>query len=154
MPGATPVYGLPYPISTDRLDDAITTIPEDLALAVESTIASFGGIAAPGAWQTPAAFGTSWSDYGAGQEAVRYRKVGQEVIGVGLAKRTAGAVTTIYTLPVGFRPTRQTFRTTVIHGATVGALQIDTTGVITAPSAYVNGNHIPVYFSFWLDQPA
>jgi hypothetical protein len=151
MPGATPVYGLPYPISTDRLDDAVTTIPEDLALAVESTIAGFGGIAAPGAWQVPS-FGASWSDFGS-QEFVRYRKVGNQVIGVGLAKRTSGAVTTIYTLPVGFRPTRQTIRPTVIHGTTVGMLDISTAGVITAPAAYVNGNHLPVYFEFWLDQP-
>lgn len=151
MPGLTPLYLLPYPVAGDPLDDAVTTIPQDLAEAVESSLAGFGGIASPGSWQVPV-FGTSWADFGS-QELVRYRKVGNQVIGVGLAKRTAGAVTTIYTLPVGYRPTRQTLRPTIIHGTTAAVIQIETTGVITAPSAYVNGNHLPVYFEFWLDQP-
>jgi hypothetical protein len=153
MPGATPIYGLPYPIVGDTLASAIQETPQDLAEQLESSLAGFGGVVAPGAWQAPA-FGASWADYAAAQESVRYRKVGNQGIGVGLAKRTAGAVTTVYTLPVGYRPTRQTLRPTVVHGATAGVLTIDTTGVVTAPTQYVtNGNHLPVYFEFWLDQP-
>jgi hypothetical protein len=46
------------------------------------------------------------------------------------------------------------FRPTMVHGATAGALTIDTTGVITAPSQYVtNGNHLIVAFRFHTDQP-
>lgn len=152
MPGLTPLYLLPYPVAGDPLDDAVSTIPQDLAEAVESSLAGFGGIAAPGSWQVPS-FGAGWADFGT-PELVRYRKVGTEVIGVGLAKRTSGAGTTIYTLPVGFRPTRQTLRPTVVHGSTVAALQIETSGIVTAPSAYVtNGNHLIVAFRFFTDQP-
>lgn len=154
MPGLTPLYLLPYPIASDPLDDAVSVTPQQLAEAVESALAGFGGIASPGSWQVPS-FGTGWADFGAAQEAVRYRKVGTHVYGVGLAKRTSGSGGTIYTLPVGFRPTRQMFRPTMVNGATAGALTIDTTGVITAPSQYVtNGNHLVVAFDFHTDQPA
>jgi hypothetical protein len=106
MPGATPVYGLPYPIGTDRLDDAVTTIPEDLALQLESTLQGFGGIAAPGSWAAPS-LASGWASYGSDYQAVQYRKVGAAVYLRGLLVRSGStytANTVVFTLPVGFRP--------------------------------------------------
>lgn len=104
MPGATPVYGWPYPIGTDRLDEAVTTIPEELALAIETTLQVWGGIAAPGSFTTltPAAGANS----GAPFRNLGYRKIGSYVEGRGRFVFAAGAAagTTLFTFPVGFRP--------------------------------------------------
>lgn len=131
MPGATPVYGLPYPISTDRLDDAVTTIPQSLALAVESTVAANSGTGAPTAWTAPTFAGT-WTSLGGGIAPVRYRKVGSLVHLRGTlttpGAQVAGA--DLFTLPAGFRPTAGT----VIFAcaASVGYARVDvtTTGLV------------------------
>lgn len=103
MPGSTPVYHWPYPIGTDPLDDAVSTIPQSMATAMETTLQAFGGIANPGAWAAVPGFtGAAVGGFG----AVRYRKAGVWVELRGLATWaggiTAGAV--IGTLPVNNRP--------------------------------------------------
>lgn len=108
MPGTTPVYGLTYPIGSDRLDAAVTTIPQQLAEDVESTIAGFGGIAAPGSWQTPS-YGSGFASLGFGNTDPEYRKVGTCVWlrGVATTSTTQGANATVLTLPSGYRPLAQ-----------------------------------------------
>lgn len=106
MPGTTPTYGLHYPIGTDRLDAAVTTIPQQLATDVENTIQSLGGIAAPGAWTSPALSGVQ--NLGSGFVPAGYAKTANWVELVGTIQGIgAGAVavgTTPFILPVGFRP--------------------------------------------------
>lgn len=138
MPGLTPIYGLRYPIGSDRLDDAISTIPQLNAQDVESTIAGFGGIASPGSWITPTL--EVGSNFGGGYQAVKYRKVGTTVkirgvlggLGGGL-----GAGVTIFTLPAGFRPLAvEAFST--LFGTTPGQIEITAAGVVK------NGTAVPV----------
>lgn len=128
MPGATPTYGLPYPIGTDRLDAAVTTIPQSLATAVESTLTSFGGIAAPAAWQTPTLH-ASWANLGSGFAPIRYRKAGSRVYlrGTGSTAAGTGAGVTLLTLPVGFRPTAGSFMFVCLASGATGRARVDIT---------------------------
>lgn len=116
MPGSTPVYHWPYPIGTDPLDDAVSVTPQALALAIESTLTGWGGIAAPGSWTTPA-LSSGWANFGGGYQPFQYRKVGSQLFIRGLITRTgtAGSALTA-ALPVGFRPlTHQQW--TGVHGS-------------------------------------
>lgn len=105
MTGATPAYGLPYPTASDRLDAAVTTIPQSLATQLETTLQGFGGIANPGGWTAPA-LSAPFGNFGAGFRNVRYRKVGNLVVVQGVMGVTGaiGASAVPFTLPVGFRP--------------------------------------------------
>lgn len=105
MPGATPIYSLPYPVTGDTLAAAVSTIPHDLATHLESTLQAFGGIANPGAWTNLTLLGAT-SAFGAGWQTPQYSKAGVWVELRGLIKATAAltAPFTLCNLPVGFRP--------------------------------------------------
>lgn len=74
--------------------------------------------------------GTTWADFAGGFQIGQYKKFGDLVFVRGLAKRTAGAGTTIATLPSGFRPSTSTqlFSSLAYGGA--GRVDIDTSGNI------------------------
>lgn len=105
MPGTTPVYGIPYPIASDPLDDAVSVIPQAEAMAIESTVSALLGVSAPGSWQ-PLTF-AGFTNLG-GFQNLNYRKIGNVVHLRGAATNTSGALkgagTSLATLPVGFRP--------------------------------------------------
>lgn len=148
MPGTTPLYGLHYPIATDPLDDAVSVIPQQLATDVESTIAALGGVAAPLAWHTVGgagepAFAAGWGAYGAPLRVPQYRKVGSEVIlrGVVTSVTAHAALSTVFTLPVGFRPapgqTQEPF--TVVGGLADTRIDVLPSGVVQAIQAQAIG---------------
>jgi hypothetical protein len=147
MPGATPTYALPYPIGTDRLDAAVTTIPQSLALAVESTIAALGGVAAPGSWQTPS-LSAGVANLGSGFALGRYRKVLNTVKLRGTLSFASGAPVgyTLFTLPVGFRPSVTSPAGHVLYpvAASIGYARIDvlSTGAVTLQSAIASGGFV------------
>lgn len=141
MPGATPVYGLPYPITSDRLDDGITTIPHNLALAIESTLQSWGGIAAPGAWTAlTLANGTP---VGAPYQTPRYRKAGNLVYLQGMVQVGAGGLLSgslIATLPIGFRPTASVPFATFKNGGALQRIDVASNGQITLNEGGIGAN--------------
>ena len=90
--------------------------------------------------------GTTWTDYGAGQQAGQYKKVGDLVFVRGLAKRTAGSGTTIATLPSGYRPPAPIFFAANASDA-YGRVDVDASGniVLNIGSA---STHISMNFCF------
>lgn len=156
MTGFTPTYALPYPTGTDRLDAAVTTIPQQLATAVESTIAALGGVAAPGAWQVPAlALGTNLAG---GFALARYRKAGSVVQVRGTLSFAAGAAAgaTIFTLPAGFRPSAVSPAGSLIFplASSVGYARMDVTsaGVLQLQTALGAGGFLSLdAISFYID---
>lgn len=58
-----------------------------------------------GAWiALPLNTAGAWADFGSGQQAAEYKKVGDIVFVRGFVKRTSGGDATIATLPAGYRP--------------------------------------------------
>lgn len=154
MTGTTPHYGLTYPTAGDQVKDAISTIPEQLANDLESTLLGFGGIAAPGSWTAPS-YGTGWVDWSdvTTVELCRYRKIGVEVIVEGFCQRTSGAGTAIMTLPAGFRPSKAIQRAeAVINSATVGIVSVSAAGVVSL-SGVTNGQSVALFVRFFVDAP-
>lgn len=153
MPGATPIYGLPYPIGTDRLDDAVTTIPEDLATQLETTLSSFGGVVGPSAW-TAMPWATNWSQP-AGFTGMRgYSKVGTRVDLSAYALRstsTSTANAAVATLPVGYRPPGTVIWPTVRSdtGATLFC-KVESNGVVSFNVAIPAGVNVPIHGYFYL----
>lgn len=76
--------------------------------------------------------GTTWADFGGGTQAGQYKKFGDLVFLRGLCTRTAGAGTTIATLPSGYRPTSTHLIGVAANGA-FGVIQIDSFGAISVP---------------------
>jgi hypothetical protein len=146
MVANTPLYSLPYPTTGDTYSEALMGIPEDLAVAVESTIAGFGGIAAPGSWVTVGAgggapaFATGWGNYGAPFNTVQYRKVGVRVYlrGLAISASNRAADDPVFTLPAGFRPLGQLMFTAIQSN---GQYRVDvkTAGDVTIPAAAASG---------------
>lgn len=92
MPSATPA-GIPYAIPADPIGDYPDT-SQDLAEALDPTF-------------TNVAYAGAWSDFGAPYEEVSYAKVGSVVVLRGSAKHAVtGTTGTVFTLPVGYRPTK------------------------------------------------
>ena len=142
MPGATPVYGLPYPVSTDRLDAAVTTIPHDLATALETTLQGFGGIANPGGWTTltPAAGANAGAPY----RALGYRKVGNKVECRGRCNLAGGlgAGGALFGFPVGFRPTATLTVLLAANTPSMVRAEVNAAGTLTIQDAVSAGGFI------------
>jgi len=149
MRGATSLYGWPYPIGTDPLDDAVSVIPQSLAAAIESTLSGWGGIAAPGAWVTVGAgggapaFATGWGNYGAPFQTVQYRKIGVLVYvrGLAISSSNRAAGDPVFTLPVGFRPLSQLLYTSIQSNGQY-RVDVETTGRIILPAAAASGTFV------------
>ena len=97
----------------------------------------------PTPWVAIATLNGTWVNYGGGYQAVQYRKVYDEVQGRGLIKSgTTG--TSVYTLPVGFRPPATC---EFVQGLAGGSLiSIGIGGVITVYST--NTTEVMVNFMF------
>lgn len=158
MTANTPTYGWPYPTGPDRLDTTLTETIRNGLLAIESTLTGWGGIAAPGAWHSVGAagepaFGANWSNYGGTFDTVQYRKVGSQLFIRGLALRsssTSGADSTIFTLPAGFRPLKDTFFPAEIGAA--GRVQVKSGGPVTIFNAIAAGSYVALWLPpIWLD---
>lgn len=72
----------------------------DAAGGGQLTVASLSD---QGSW-TAASLGTGWQNLGGGYDSAQYRKFGYFVVLKGAVLRASGTVTTIFTLPSGFRP--------------------------------------------------
>lgn len=87
-------------------------------------------------WTAPT-FGTGWSDYGGGfgYQAVKYKKVGDLVFVRGMAQRTSGTATTIFTLPAGYRPsTGHEFYMCISNADTTARVRVYSTGAVAMES--------------------
>lgn len=74
--------------------------------------------------------GTTWTDYGGVYQPGQYRIVGDMVYLRGLCKRTAGAGTTIATLPAGYRPATYTQLVSTKASGGIARIDIATSGTI------------------------
>lgn len=98
-------------------------------------------------------YGTSWAYHGSAERPAIQRR-GSKVSVRGLVKRTAGASTTMFTLPVGMRPSLTTIRSGSVHGGASAGITINTDGTVIAPSTYVTNNqYVVLEFDFDIDQP-
>lgn len=107
MTANTPLYGWPYPTGPDRLDAAVTTIPQSMATAIENTLASLFAGGVPGAGWTNFPWATNWATV-SGQNGGRYTKYGSRVYLDMYGIRSTSSFASggiIGTLPSGFRPT-------------------------------------------------
>lgn len=142
MPATTPIYGIPYPVNGDALGN-IRTYMQNQAQAVESSLASFGGIAAPGSWTTltPAVGSGASSPL----RPLGYRKVGNYVEARGRLNAGGSSIssgTTLFTFPSGFRPTGTL--TLVLASGLPSQVRVDvlSTGVMTLSDTVSSGGFI------------
>lgn len=133
MPGATPIYGWPYPIGTDQLQDAVSTIPQDLATDMENTIAALYAGGVPGAGWANLPLAANWTV----NAACRYTKYGSRVYVEGYMNRatsvfaSGGAFTTA--LPAAFRPLALHYAPALVSvGGTLNLAMVvlNTTGIL------------------------
>lgn len=110
----------------------------------------------PGAAGGPT-WGAGWSDNDPSGEAVVMRKIGTTVEVRGLAWRTSGSGLLLFTLPVGSRPSRSTYRPALISGSWA-YLNISTSGDVTFAAGGTNpvnsANAVGFEFKFDTNQPA
>lgn len=139
MTGATPVYGWPYPVDADTVKSAVKSTPQAMALAIEGTVAALGGIAAPGAWAVPVLAGVQ--NLGSGYAAAGYAKTANwvELCGTlqGIAAGAVASGTTMFTLPVGFRPVGN--RVFACGGDGFKRVDVNSTGAVLLNTALVAG---------------
>lgn len=85
-------------------------------------------------------FGSGWANYGGSYQTGQVKKVGDLVLLRGLVYRFTGSVTTIATLPAGFRPPAQVLFIVDASGSR-GRIDIDASGNIIlqdgSPSSYL-----------------
>lgn len=90
------------------------------------------------------AFGTGWTNYGSSFDTVAFYKDPLGIVRLkGLAARTSGALTTIFTLPEGYRPSSTTSNGLifVVHTGephAVGRVDINAAGVVALSSGNTN----------------
>lgn len=157
MPGTTTLYGLTYPLTGDTLASGRSTA-QQLAEDVESTLAAFGGIAAPTSW-AGVSYAANWADLGFGWTVSRYRKVGASNCRVEIATTrstsASGADATIGTLPGGFRPTAgiQFLPGVIVTGAalTTTVISVTTAGVVATSISVPSGSSVLAAGSISLD---
>lgn len=81
------------------------------------------------AW-TNVTYTTGWVDFGGGFTGAQYKKVGDLIFLRGLCKRTSGVATTMFTLPVNYRPSSSIIFAQLSNDA-LARVQVDTTGAVT-----------------------
>jgi len=116
------------PIDTNITITAYNPTSGDLASSPPTASSAGYASAYPAGWVS-LPYGTGWADYGTGYSQGRYRIIGDMVELRGLVKRTSGTGTTIATLPVGYRPTRQTLFSVITNTGT-GRVDALATGII------------------------
>jgi hypothetical protein len=91
--------------------------------------------AALGGWVN-VTFNTGWGNTGGGNQTCQYKKVGDLVFLRGLATRSSGSATTMFTLPSGFRPASADRYPALTDSGGHAAVTIDASGNV----AYLGGS--------------
>lgn len=148
MTGVTPNYAIPYPTGTDLLADAVQSIPQAMATAVDSSlgqvIAAAGG-AAPTAWQDIPYRAGVWGPYpDVSFHRPQYRKFMGEVVLRGYVFSLVAATAQITTaLPVNHRPalTDDWLCLTGASNNTVRGIRITAGGIISCSDGLASGQN-------------
>lgn len=153
MPDTTPTYGLPYPNSTDTLQDAVQDIPQSLAEQIEATLAAWGGVVSPSAW-TAMPYAASWAQP-AGFTGMRgYSKIGTRVYVDTYAQRSGSASVagaTLATLPAGFTPPGSVIRPSIRSDTGAGVfVTVTSAGAVSINVSIPAGVSVPLAFDFGL----
>lgn len=119
----TASYGWPKPEGREaQLELLLQEILDDIDADLKAAAGAVAWIAAP-------AFSNSWVNFGGAYQTAQYRKVGDRVELRGTVKNGT-ALTTIFTLPSGFRPpASQIFP--CVSSALFGAITITSAGAVT-----------------------
>jgi hypothetical protein len=129
MPTITP-NGYPYPIGSDELGETDLHI-RSLAEKIEADFHPA---------YTDVTFNGAWTNFGAPYEEASYAKVGSIVRLRGSVKHATTSTTgTIFTLPAGYRPTKQRIYL-VPANAGFAFIAVATTGVVSVNSYGASGN--------------
>ncbi len=99
-------------------------------------LATTGG--AP-AWTAPT-LGNSWQDFLSGVAPVAYRRVG-DVVELRGAIKSGTLATTVFTLPVGFRPTAGNHLFAVVAGPGGARLDVSSDGTVVVRHYYSSGTN-------------
>jgi hypothetical protein len=151
MAADTARYSLPYLEAGDAPDIPLAT--QGLAQAVEDNLGAVDDrlvdaetalTGAGGTWTAVAAFGTNWANYGSVWSNARYRKdiCGTVHLDGMLRSNAASNSNTIFTLPVGYRPshpilmpmateTNARFRLWVDENGLVRIYTLDVGGIVS-----------------------
>ena len=142
------------PVNLNSLENRVTQVEGDVE-DLEADVAGLLVATADTGWTSVLAAGAgdgrftnSWVNYGSGYETARYRKIGNQVFIEGLvANGTAGS--SVFTLPVGYRPLTNKLRTGLVYQVLTGTnvntgnnftdgANITNTGNQTAGTAHVH----------------
>jgi hypothetical protein len=138
------------PVNLNTLESRVAQVEQDVD-DLDATVAAYltdSGWIAVGSGGGAPAFAGTWSNYGSGYEPARFRKIGNQVFIEGLVQ--AGAVgSTVFTLPVGFRPLTNKLRAGLVYQVLTGinvntgnnftdGANITNTGAQTAGTAHVH----------------
>lgn len=120
----------PLTLSAGALDIQAATAAQEGSMSA-AYAAKVDQLTTDSGWQTPT-LATNWTDYDTGNASVQYKKdaLGNIVI-KGLAKKSVALAysDTIFTLPVGYRPTKQQLFASVGNDA-FASIGITTAGVV------------------------
>lgn len=132
---ATTAHGYPYPEGSDTVG---TYPPTAKALADEIEADFYPPIRLVDAAGEPA-FENNWVNFGGVYLPAGFRKVGDQVVLQGSVKNPALGNTSIFTLPVGYRPAADVrFATT--SNNTIASIAITAAGVVDVLIGYTPAN--------------
>ena len=112
---------------------------------VGSGVAEVVSSTGSGGWIAPT-LGNSWADFLAGVAPTAYRRIG-DVVELRGAIKSGTVNTTVFTLPVGARPTAGIEIFPVVAGAGGARLDIGTNGTVTVRSYFSSGSNLMVSLS-------
>ena len=100
----------------------------------------------PGTWLTVGgtgvAFNTGWGNFGSGYQTAAYRKDSRgRVFLRGVTTRSSGVLTTMFTLPSGYRPSATALFAVSANGA-FGAVEVRTDGTVVLTAGTATGVQI------------
>jgi len=111
--------------------NTVGTAQSSLLITADDNIkarANFDSATLGNAW-AGVSFGAGWVNFGSGWEVGSYKKFGDLVMLRGLVARTSGTVTTIATLPSGFRPPVNVMFSAATNSG-YGAVSVTTAGIV------------------------
>lgn len=132
MPGATTPLNIPYPVAGDTMAACVTTIPQLQAERVNDLLAAVSGVA-PTAW-ADCTMRTNF-DHIIGVRTQIIRRAGMVTLALGVNFTAAGnwaAGVWAFTLPAGFRPSRNLYVDgTALSDGVNRSLILQTDGAVT-----------------------
>lgn len=142
MPGYTSPLLIPYPVSADTMQDALSVIPQQQAEKVDDLLVAYTGVA-PVSWVSPA-LAAGWAalgDVGLGPEATRYaRGASMVTLLVAQTKASIGANEALLSaaLPVGYRPAHP-IRALGQYSGVIRLFHVLPSGVVASSVATTSG---------------